>query len=284
MSDVADKARDAAAEIRESVWPDRVARAGLCARAAIYAAVAAIALRVAFKDSDQSVDKDGALEGIAASGFGRVLLVVLAIGFTCHIAWRLMKAIVGAGEGSGRRRGATGGIKRLLDVGRAGVYVALFVNTIDVLRDGDASGASTDARAQNGSAQLMANPAGRWLVIAAGAGLIIVGVVLVARALAQKFEEHLERKEMRPWERTWLPRLGLFGYASRGVVAALVGVFVVHAGATFDPSDAVGLDGAARRLAQTRFGAAAVAVMALGLLSFAVYTLVEARYRKVLDD
>ncbi|HUS62592.1 MAG TPA: DUF1206 domain-containing protein [Acidimicrobiales bacterium] len=284
MTAVADKAEDVTDEIREGEWPERIGRVGLFARGVIYAAVAVLALKVAFGDNARSVDKDGALEGIASSGVGRIVLVVLAVGFACYAAWRLMKAIVGAGEGSGRRRGLKGGLQRALDVVRAGIYISLLVSTVDVIADGAASGKSNDAQAHDRSAQLMASAAGRWVVIAVGLALVATGVVLVVRAIGQKFEKHLDRRELAPWERTWLPRLGALGYGSRGVVASIIGGFVAHAGLTYDPNDAVGLDGALRRVAAAAYGPWLLTAVAVGLLAFSAYSLVEARYRKVLDD
>ena len=43
--------------------------------------------------------------------------------------------------------------------------------------------------------------------------------------------------------------LGVVGHVARGVVFALIGVFLMKAAVEFDPSEAVGLDGALARLA-----------------------------------
>jgi hypothetical protein len=147
-----------------------------------------------------------------------------------------------------------------------------------------ATGGGSDEEAKTWSARLMAHDGGRWIVVVAGAALIVTGAVLVVHALAQKFEDHLDVAQMNGWERKWLPRLGIAGYAARGAVAALIGAFFIQAGVTFDPKKAVGVDGALKRLAGEPYGPVLLVLVALGLVSFGLFSFVEARWRKVLDD
>ena len=62
---------------------------------------------------------------------------------------------------------------------------------------------------------------------------------------------------------------------------ALVGFFVAQAAWTYDPKEAVGLDGALAKLAHADYGPFLLGVIAVGLLAFAAFSLVEARYRKI---
>lgn len=275
--------QDKADELCESEWPERTGRIGLAARGLIYLVVAALAMRVAVGGDEAQVDKDGALKSVASQPFGKALLVLLALGFAAHAAWRLLKAATGAGEGSGKKDGARDAARRLLDLGRAVIYVGLVATAVRVLVT-SRSGPSGDDRARSITTTLMRNPAGRWLVIAVGVGLMVVGLVLVVRALRQKFERHLDQGRMSAWQRTWFPRLGTVGYLSRGAVAFLVGLFVAKAGWGFDPQDAVGIDGALERLSHQPFGPALLSAVAIGLLAFGCYSFVESRWRKVLED
>ena len=74
--------------------------------------------------------------------------------------------------------------------------------------------------------------------------------------------------------------LGVAGHLARAVAFGLIGVFVVKAAIDFDPHQAVGLDGALGRLSST-WGTSALIVVAVGLIAFGVYSLADARYRKV---
>jgi hypothetical protein len=66
-----------------------------------------------------------------------------------------------------------------------------------------------------------------------------------------------------------------------GLVFGVVGVFLVVAAATFDANKAQGLDGALRKIAATPLGPWLLVAVALGLVTFGVYSCCEARWRKV---
>jgi hypothetical protein len=66
-------------------------------------------------------------------------------------------------------------------------------------------------------------------------------------------------------------------------VFGLIGVFIVRAGWQFDAKQAVGLDGALRRLLQGPWGPVLLCVAAAGLFAFGCYSIIEARFRRVTD-
>lgn len=75
--------------------------------------------------------------------------------------------------------------------------------------------------------------------------------------------------------------LGTVGFAARGVVFGVVGVFLLIAAATVDPQSAQGLDGGLRKLTTTPLGPWLLIAVALGLITFGVYSWCEARWRNV---
>ena len=64
-------------------------------------------------------------------------------------------------------------------------------------------------------------------------------------------------------------------------VPALVGYFLMRTAIDFNANSAVGLDGALERLRHQMFGAWILGVAAAGLLTFATFSLFEARYRRL---
>ena len=70
-----------------------------------------------------------------------------------------------------------------------------------------------------------------------------------------------------------------FGIAARGVVFALIGFFLSRAALRHDPSEAGGVAQSLRTLAHT--GRWPFVVVALGLIAYGVYELVNARYRNI---
>ena len=68
---------------------------------------------------------------------------------------------------------------------------------------------------------------------------------------------------------------------ARGVVFAMVGVFLGKAALEYDPQEAVGIDGALLKLVEAPLGPVLLGAVAAGLVAYAVYCLVEARFREI---
>ena len=72
-----------------------------------------------------------------------------------------------------------------------------------------------------------------------------------------------------------------FGLIARGVVFLIIGGFLIVAAWRFSSGDVVGLQGALQTLQQQPYGWILLAVVALGLCAFGIYSLIEARYRRI---
>jgi hypothetical protein len=81
--------------------------------------------------------------------------------------------------------------------------------------------------------------------------------------------------------RNWIEWIGSFGHLARMVVFGLVGVFLIKAATDYNPNNAVGLDGALAKLAHASYGPFLLGIVAAGLIAFGVYSLSDARYRRI---
>jgi Domain of Unknown Function (DUF1206) len=95
------------------------------------------------------------------------------------------------------------------------------------------------------------------------------------------FQDRLKQQQMPPGMWRAATVLRAVGSFSRAATLALVGVFVVSAAVTFNPRRARGLDASLRAVAEQPYGPYLLAGVALGLICYGVYVLVEVRYRKV---
>jgi Domain of Unknown Function (DUF1206) len=259
-----------------SVWVERLGRAGLAAKGISYGIVAVLAILVAIHAGGRTTDRQGALRTVADHPLGRLLLIVLAVGFAAYALWRLAQAFLDRDdEGSGPK----GLAKRATYLGRAGIYAALFLSTLSVLL-GDDRGSSSGEE-DKATAGVLDWPAGRWLVAAAGIAVAGVGLYNAYRGLSRKFEDKLKTGEMTTAARNWVGRLGTVGLLARAVVFCLVGWFLIKAAVEYDPKETVGLDGALAKLAQASYGHWLLAAVAGGLLAYGAFSLAEARYRDV---
>jgi hypothetical protein len=82
-------------------------------------------------------------------------------------------------------------------------------------------------------------------------------------------------------ERLWIRAVGTAGNIARMLITLTIGVLLIGAARAHDPHEAVGIDGALKRLARGPFGSALLVVVAVGLAAYGLYSVAEARYRRV---
>ena len=75
--------------------------------------------------------------------------------------------------------------------------------------------------------------------------------------------------------------LGVVGLCARAVAFGLIGIFIFRAARDFKASEAVGLDGALERLTRQSYGPTLLLIVALGLIAFGIYSIADARFRKI---
>jgi hypothetical protein len=265
----ASSARAAARDAADSQAVDRLARVGWAAKGALYGLIGVLAIQIPAGLGGKTTNQQGAMRTVADETGGTLLLVLLALGFAGYAAWRAVEAASGRGaEGAGKRLGAA--VSGAIHVGLAGAAIALAI--------GAGSGSSGP---DSVTARVMDLPLGVWLVGAVGVGIVGVGAYNAWEGVSRKFEECLRIGEMAPRERSVVRVMGIAGLVARGVVFALIGAFLVKAAVEFDPKDAIGLDGALAKVANQTYGRWLLALAALGLLCYAAFCVVQARYRRI---
>ncbi|MFJ7263263.1 DUF1206 domain-containing protein [Streptomyces globosus] len=252
------------------------ARWGFAARGVLYVLVGLIALRIAFGDSGGQADRGGALAVLSAQPLGSVLLWALGAGLVGMAVWRLSEALFGgAGEGGHKAR------KRLASAARC-VFYAFVAYSVLRFAAGESSGSgSGDQQSKDVTAQALDLPAGRWLVGLAGVGLVVAGVWIAGRAALRKYHKHLKLGAMSRKERRFTDVTGVVGGVARGLVFAVVGVFVTRAALTYEPNEAKGVDDALRSFAEMPAGPWLLALVAAGLAFFGLFSFAMARWRRV---
>jgi hypothetical protein len=263
-----------------SGWYAWLARSGLLAKGVSFGLVAVLAIGLAVGAGGESTSRQGALQTLAHHDWGKVLLVLLAIGFAGYAIWRFVQAFAESEPASGQRGAAKKWGKRVGYAGRGSIYAGLTFSTVKVLV-GSSGQQSQNEKAHKTTAAVLDWPAGRWLVGIAGLCLVGAGVWNLYRGVALKFEDKWRTGDMSEAERTWGGRAGVAGHIARALVFAMIGIFVTKAAIEYNPNDAIGLDGALRKLANGTYGPYLLGLTAAGLLCYGVFCLVDARYRDV---
>ena len=131
------------------------------------------------------------------------------------------------------------------------------------------------------TALLLAQPFGQWLVGTVGAIAIGICFYEFYQAYTAKFRRNFKLNEMSDTEQTWATRIGRFGLAARGVVYSIIGFFLIQAAHQSSSNPARGLEGALDSLAQQPYGRWLLGIVALGLMAYGLYYIVQARYRRI---
>lgn len=249
------------------------ARAGLVARGVVYILIGVLAIKVAADAGGETADQQEVLQEIAQQSFGKVLLIAMAIGLAGYAVWRLVRAAIGHGtEDSDSALERIGGL--VSGIG----YLLLCVAAVEILIGSGGGGGDSASQTTGG---VLGWTGGVYIVGIAGAATIFEGLEQGYKAVTQKFLENSKTEEMSETTKDWFTRVGVFGHLARCVVFVLIGYFLLKAAIDFNPDAAVSLDGALSKLGQESYGPVLLGVVAAGLVGFGLYSLVDARYRKV---
>ena len=249
-----------------------LSRAGFVARALIYAIIGLLALKVATGQGGRLTNQQGALHTVANQPFGKLLLTLVAIGLAGYALWRLVRAALGHGP-----EGSDSGFDRIAALGSGLAYGAMCVIAIEILLGANSSGGNT----KKTTAGVLGWPGGTWIVGIAGVAMIGIALYQGYRGVTKKFLDDAKIGEMNPRVKTLIGWLGTTGLLARMIVFGLIGIFLIRASIEYDPRKAVGLDGALAKIVDRPYGPLALGVVAAGLIAFALYSLTDARYRKI---
>jgi Domain of Unknown Function (DUF1206) len=249
-----------------------LSRAGFVARALVYGIIGVLAFDLAVAQGGKITNQQGALRTVEQQSFGHVLLAVLAAGLGGYALWRLFRGILGHGA-----EGADRGIERLGALASGIVYAAMCAIAVQILTGPGTSGGS----AKKTASDVFGWPAGRWLVGLAGVALAGVAIFQFIRGVRQKFLDDSKTEQIPRELMPWFKALGTVGHVARAVVFGLVAAFLIKAAYDYKANEAIGLDGALGKLYNGAYGSWLLAAVALGLIAFSCFSLLEARYRRI---
>jgi hypothetical protein len=257
-------------------WAERLFRLGYAAKGVVYAIVGWLAASAALGPGGRTTGTRGALRSLVNQPFGRILLGFVAIGLSGYVLWRLVQAIMDT-ENQGTDAKAI--ILRLSYAGNGLIYGGLAITAVQIII-GEVD-IDNGYGSQDWTALLLAQPFGQWLVGTVGAIVIGVGFYEFYQAYTAKFRRKFNLNDMSDTEKTWATRIGRFGLAARGVVYSIIGFFLIQAAQKSNSNQVRGLEGALDSLARQPYGRWLLGIVAIGLMAYGLYYVVQARYRKI---
>ena len=265
MPDTTEQARGAASRVQDSRALTVAARTGFAMNGLLHVVIGVIALGVATGGGGEA-DQGGALGQFASRPGGVFLLWLIVVGLGALGLFQLLEA--GLVRGTDKEAWA----ERAKEGGKGVAYLAVASTALTFAR-----GSSSDSsdQTQTLSARLLGAPGGVVLLVVVALAVVAVGVYFVVKGVTQRFREDLVLPSGTGGRGT--VALGVVGYVAKGVAVAVVGVLFGIAAVTADPSEATGLDGALKALAELPSGAVVLGAVAVGLMAYGLYCFVRAR-------
>ena len=249
-----------------------LARLGYIVEGIVYIIVGILATEAALGTGGRTTDIKGAFHTIGTAPFGMIALTVVAAGLFGYAAWRIVSSITDAERTTIE---PTNVLLRIADFieglayGSFGIWVGQYV-----LRDGVRFDDSTPDMTHH----VLQYWGGRWLVIAAGVGILAYAVYQFYSAFTRRFLYRLDLSTARR-ARRWIERLGGFGVGARAAVFAMIGMLIVRAGWEYDSTQAGGIEKSLDVIANQPAGGFMFGLVATGLIAYGILQIVTARYR-----
>ena len=260
---------------RKHEWFERLARLGYGSRGVIYGLVGGLAFLAAVGQGGQTTDTKGAIAKLMEAPAGWLIVLAIALGLIGYSAWRFCQAVLDADT--------HGNDAKALAI-RGGLFVSSLTHLLLAVWAGRLAFRQATSDPNSGEsheqlvAMIMSHAFGHWIVGIAGVILIGVGVAEFLKGSQEKFERYFTWDTKQRARLIPICKVGLF---ARGLIFAIIGGFVVYAAITTDPSNAGGLQDALQWIRSQPFGPWLLGFVAAGLVCFAVYSLLEAFYRRI---
>ncbi|MCA1662220.1 MAG: DUF1206 domain-containing protein [Novosphingobium sp.] len=247
---------------------DWIAKAGYVARGLVYILFGWLALS-ARRNAEEG--KEGVFDAIREMPLGEILLPLTALGLLAYGVYRLTCAFLDT-EGKGTEPKGLAG--RAAQFFSGVVHLALAYTATQFIGDGEPEPASADGEQTREATRTLLDfelgDAGLWIVALAffaGAGWQLY------RAFRDKHMKHLE-----PHTPPFTKTIGKIGVATRGIVFAVIGWSFIRVAETDDPGQAKAMGSAVASLYETGW---LYTFVAIGLILFGVFSLIQAKYRIV---
>ena len=251
---------------------EALTRLGYGVRGLIYVTMGLLAFDVALGKGGAPVDQQAAINAIGKQPAGMFLLWAVLLGLISYSLWGIIRAVLDPLHKGNDMKGL---VERAGFLFSAASYAILILPTY---RTVTGAGQSASGSQQQSMSSIMSMS---WGPIAIGiVGLIVIaaGVYQIIQGINASFDRQFQTYAMNAQEIKLATQLGRFGTATRGVIFALIGGLMCLAAYQTNPNQPVGLDAAMTTLLKQPYGVWLLAIVALGLMAFGIYSMLSAAW------
>lgn len=263
-----------------------VARVGFVAKGIVYSITGVLVLLAAVNMGGSTPSKMEVLDFLKEQPFGQGILVVMGLGLLAYVTWRMLEVFkdpedIGSdAKGIGKRAGLF--LSGLLYLGLAAVALKEGF-ALSVFDDGNGGGNGGGTEAAK-DAPFLATLTGRILLGVVGGIVAGVGGFRFVRAFkssfTKKFNLHSMSDEKR---RKSIKSTAKFGMSARGAIYVIMGFFAIKGAVTADPDEIKNSADVFSFVQESSYGAWLLGFIGAGLIAYAAYMFLTAKYRKFRD-
>lgn len=256
----------------------KVARTGFVAKGTVYAITGILTFMAAFDMGGQKTGRLQVLEFLDKQTFGNVLLILMGIGLASYAAWRFIQSTKDPENIGDDTKGKA---KRAAFFISGIIYLGLGV--LAVMRvfgsRGSGSGSTGGGSAQNSS--FLASETGLLLIGAVGAGIAIAGIFQFVKAYRNDYTKKFDLSSLgEEKRRKSIKNTAKLGLSARGVIFLIIGFFALQAAINSNPDQIKTTREAFSFIQESSYGAWLLGLVAAGLVAYAIYMFLMAKYRR----
>ncbi|CAL4860397.1 DUF1206 domain-containing protein [Microbacterium sp. MM2322] len=264
-----DAVKDAAKSVRRSPVARMLARGGYAANGVVHLLFGVVVIVISLGGRGES-DQAGVFKSILLAPLGVALVWLLGLLLAALGLFQALRAFTAKGSD-----GAAWG-RRMSAAGQSVVYLALAAIAVTVALGARPDG---DRSAQELTRGLLGTPGGVFVIAAAGLGLAIGGLVFASIGVRRSFDKQVRIPRGRMGRAVTVT--GVLGYLGKGMSVAIVGVLLTVAAVKQEAAAAGGFDAAIAALLEQVFGPFLVFLIGFGLVVYAAFSFLRARYAKL---
>lgn len=238
----------------------------------LFCGVAVFAVRMALGISHKEPNQQKVLESLVSKPLGQFTLLLIAIALLAHTLWRVVETI----EDPYQKGTSPGGLLHRFTYLLSGItYGSLAFTTFKLLFGNQAGNENSK---QLWVAQLLHREGGEWLVVTAGAIMLIWALVQLKKALTKGLYKSLETDELPNFWQGLIRLIGGIGFITQSSTLAGMGYYLFRAAWMKNPQYVKSIDDLLKLVGRLPNGSMWMLILATGIFLFGVFMFVMARY------